>query len=208
MKTIKHIELNGGYSGKRKIIIDACELFGEYEIMAMYEDNGLMLNNELDCKTVATEEEAEKIFNDMVLKYAGDLQKALYNKLVEGEKYTLVYLNDFGFPVAQKIIFSSMELTTYAQYGDVVKMIFKPYRKRNLYRQYFYSNSLMVFKGWQDMKEEDTHETLKDNESVKITMSKYACFDSQYIDDLEKVFKNPVVIYKNYKVGKNGKLYA
>lgn len=201
--TLKHIELNGGYSGKRKIIIDACEFFGEYEVMAMRENS-----EELACKTVATEIEAIKTFDNMILQYAGNLQKALYNKLVEGERYTLVYLNDFGFPVAQKIIFQSMELTTYAQYSDVVKMIFKPYRKRSLYQKYFYNNSLMIFKGWQDMKESDTKEILKDNDSLKIIKSKYSGFDARYIDDLEKVFKNPVVIYKNFKEGKNGKLYA
>lgn len=203
MKTLKHIELNGGYSGKQKIIIDACELFGEYEIMTMRE-NG----EELACKTVATETEALKAFDDMVLQYAGNLQSALYNKLVEGGKYTIVYLNEFGFPVAQKIVFHSMELTTYAQYSDVVKMIFKPYRKRSLYQKYFYNNSLMIFEEWQDMKDSDTMETLKNNESMKITKSKYSSFDARYIEDLENVFKNPVVIYKDFKEGKNGKLYA
>lgn len=202
-RTIKHEELKGGYSIGKKVIIDAVEAFGEFEIMAMYEDG-----TELESIETNTEAEAIKAFDEILLTYAEPLQKALYNKLEEGEKYTLVYLNDFGFPVAQKITFHSMKCATYAQYSDVIEMIFTPYRKRNQYRKYFYNDSLMIFKGWQDMKEEDTHETLKDNESVKITMSKYACFDSRYIDDLEKVFKTPVVIYKNYKVGKNGKLYA
>jgi len=66
----------------------------------------------------------------------------------------------------------------------------------------------MIFEGWQDLKETDTKEVLKDDGNVKLVKSKYACFDSRYIDDLEKVFKNPVVIYKNYKTGVNGKLYA
>lgn len=202
-RTIKHEELKGGYSIGKKVIIDAVEAFGKFEIMAMYEDG-----TELESFETNTEVEAIKAFDEILLKYAEPLQKALYNKLEEGGKYTFVYLNDFGFPVVQKITFHSMKCTTYAQYSDVIEMIFTPYRKRNQYRKYFYNCSLMIFKGWQDMKEEDTHKTLKDNESVKITMSKYACFDSRYIDDLEKVFKNPVVIYKNYKVGKNGKLYA
>ena len=202
-RTIKHEELKGGYSIGKKVIIDAVEAFGEFEIMAMHEDG-----TELESFETNTEVEAIKAFDEILLKYAEPLQKALYNKLEEGGKYTFVYLNDFGFPVVQKITFHSMKCTTYAQYSDVIEMIFTPYRKRNQYRKYFYNCSLMIFKGWQDMKEEDTHKTLKDNESVKITMSKYACFDSRYIDDLEKVFKNPVVIYKNYKVGKNGKLYA
>ncbi len=202
-RTIKHEELKGGYSVGKKIIIDAAEVFGDFEIIAMYEDG-----TELESVETSTEAEAIKAFDEILLKYAEPLQKALYNKLEEGGKYTLVYLSDFGFPIAQKITFHSMKCATYAQYSDVIEMIFTPYRKRKQYRKHFYNSSLMIFKGWQDMKEEDTRETLKNNENVKITMSKYTCFDSRYIDDLEKAFKNPVVIYKNYKVGKNGKLYA
>ncbi|WP_368302902.1 hypothetical protein [Mediterraneibacter gnavus] len=33
-RTIKHEELKGGYTMGKKIIIDACEIFGEFEIMA------------------------------------------------------------------------------------------------------------------------------------------------------------------------------
>lgn len=203
VRTIKHEELKGGYSIGRKIIIDASEVYGEFEIMAMYEDG-----TELETTTATTEKEAEKAFDEILLKYAEPLQKALYNKLEEGEKYTLVYLNDYGFPVAQKIKFHSMKCTTYAQHSDVVEMVFTPYRKRSLFKKIFYKRSLMVFKGWQNLKEEDTHEVLKNNESVKITKSKYSCFDSRYIDDLENSFKDAVVIYKNYKIGKNGTIYA
>ena len=69
-------------------------------------------------------------------------------------------------------------------------------------------NTMMIFEGWQDLKEEEIKETLEDNKNVKITKSKYGCFDSRYIDDLENCFKNPVVIFKNYKTGVNGKIYA
>ena len=209
MKTIKHEELFGGYSGRRKIIIDICQLSeSEFETMAMYEDNGFQIDNELSCKAATTEAEAIKDFNTMIQEYAEPLQKALYNKLVEGGKYTLVYCNDFGFPVAQKITFHSMELTTYAQHSDVVKMVFTPFRKRKMYAKRFYNMSLMIFEGWQDLKDEDTKIITREDENVKCMMSKYTCFDSRYIDDLEHVFKNPVVIYKDYKTGVNGKIYA
>lgn len=202
-RTIKHAELKGGYSIGKKIIIDACEIFGEFEVMAMYE-NG----EELESKMISTETEAVQVFDELFLKYAEPLQKALHNKLTEGGKYTLVHLNDFGFPIAQKITFHSMKPTTYAQYSDVMEMIFTPYRKRTQYKKLFYNCSLMIFEGWQDLKQEDTTETIKDDENVKITKSKYTCFSSSYIDDLEKIFKNPAVIYKNYKIGVNGKIYA
>lgn len=202
-RTIKHEELKGGYSMGKKIIIDACEIFGEFEVMAMYEDD-----EELESKTVMTEIEAIKVFDDLFMKYAEPLQCALYNKLHSGKKYTLVYLDDFGFPVAEKITFHSVRSSTYAQYSDVMEMIFTPYRKRTKYRKLIYNCSMMFFEGWQDLKETDIKETITDNDKVKVTKSKYGCFDSRYIDDLENCFKNPVVIYKNYKTGVNGKIYA
>lgn len=202
-RTIRHEELKGGYTMGKKIIIDVCEIFGEFEIMAMYEDG-----EELESRTVSTEIEAIKVFDNLLLKYAEPLQCALYNKLQSGKKYTLVYLNEFGFPVAQKITFHSMRTTTYAQYSDVMEMIFTPYRKRSQYRKLLHNCSIMIFEGWQDLKEEKIKETLEDNKNVKITKSKYGCFDSRYIDDLENCFKNPVVIYKDYKTGVNGKIYA
>lgn len=189
-RTIKHEELKDGYTMGKKIIIDACEIFGEFEIMAMYE-NG----EELESRAVSTEIEAIKVFDNLLLKYMEPLQCALYNKLQPGKKYTLVYLNEFGFPVAQKITFHSMRTTTYAQYSDVMEMIFTPYRKRTKYRKLIYNCSMMIFEGWQDLKEEELKETLEDNKNVKITKSKYGCFDNRYIDDLENCFKNPVVIY-------------
>ena len=203
VRTIKHEELKGGYSMGRKIIVDACEVFGEFEIMVMY-DGG----EEIESHIAEDEAEAVKIFDEMLLKYAEPLQKALYNKLVEGGKYTLVYLNDFGFPVAQKITFHSMKCTAYAQYSDVIEMVFTPYRKRSQYKKYFYNCSLMIFEGWQDLKEEDTKEVLKDDGNIRTTKSKYGCFDGRYIEDLEAVFKNAVVSYKKYEVGTNGKVYA
>ena len=202
-RTIKHEELKGGYTMGKKIIIDACEIFGEFEVMAMYEDG-----EELESKTVTTETEAIKVFDDLFMKYAEPLQCALYNKLQPGKRFTLVYLNEIGFPVAQKITFHSMRTTTYAQYSDVMEMIFTPYRKRTKYRKLIYNCSMMFFEGWQDLKETDIKETITDNDKVKVTKSKYGCFDSRYIDDLENCFKNPVVIFKNYKTGVNGKIYA
>ena len=75
-------------------------------------------------------------------------------------------------------------------------------------RKRFYNSSLMIFDGWQDMDESAIKETLKEDEKIKITKSKYSCFSASYIEDLEKIFKHPVMIYKDYKKGVNGKLYA
>lgn len=205
VNTLKHVELKGGHTLGNKIIISACELFeNEYEVMALYE-NG----DEIECRRAATADEAIKIFDDMFQMYAEPLQKAIYSaNLVPGKKYTLVYLSEFGFPVCYKVTFNSLECTTYAQYSDCVKMCFTPYRKRTMLKKYFYNCSVMIFEGWQDLKEEDTKELIHENAASKTYRSKYACFDSRYFDDIEHILKKPVVIYKNYEKGVNGKIYA
>ena len=207
LNTIRHQVIGGGYTIKKTISLDAADLRpigGQFEVMAL-DHNG----DELDTITADDETAAIAEFDKLVQKYAGPLQKALNAAgLIPGHKYTLVYLNDFGFPVAQKITFDSMTFTTYAQHSDVVKLVFIPFRKRSRYSQLFYNSSLMIFDGWQDMDESAINETLEEDEKIKITKSKYSCFSASYIEDLEKVFKSPVMVYKDYKKGVNGKLYA
>ena len=72
--------------------------------------------------------------------------------LKKGEKYTLLFTNDFCFPCVQKITLESIEETRYAQYDDAVRLIFRPCRKRNLYQKYFYGESrFAILKGWHDI---------------------------------------------------------
>ena len=205
--TLDHEEIGGGYTMQRHITIDAADLrntCGHIEVMALTGDG-----DELDSATVTDEAAALAEFNRMLQKYAGPLQKAMNAaELKPGHRYTLVYLAEFGFPVAQKITFDGMSFTTYAQHSDVVKLVFTPFRKRSKYSRRFFNCSLMIFDGWQDMDENAINETVRETEQIKITKSKYSCFSASYIEDLEKVFKNPVMIHKDYKTGVNGKIYA
>lgn len=205
--SIRHEEIGGGYTMQQEIILNAADLRpigGQFEIVAL-DHNG----EELDTATADSEAAALVEFNKLVQKYAKPLQKALNAAgLVPGHRYTLVYLNEFGFPVAEKITYDSMVFTTYAQHSDVVKMVFTPYRKRSKYSKLFYNCSLMVFEGWQNMDEKFIKETIRDDGKIKVMKSKYSCFSASYIEDLEKAFDRPVMIYKDYKRGVNGKLYA
>lgn len=199
-----HEEIGGGYSMQRKIIVDACELYGEFEVMAMSE-NG----SELESITVQTPEEAKAEFRGLVLKYAGPLQKAFYAAGLEpGGRYTLVYLNDSGFPVAQNITYRGMSCTTYAQYADVVELEFTPRGSRRTAQKPFYKSSLFIFKGWQSLRDEDIYCTLHKSNGLTVERSKYDCFSSDYMEDALKRFADPVLIYKNYRRSVNGKLYA
>lgn len=204
MKRLYHQELKGGYTSGKKIIIDSCEIDGGFEVMTLYEDG-----EELACVTVATIEECKREFDKMVLNYLEPLQKAVATaNLKEGKRYTLFYFNDFGFPVCSKITYHGIAFETYAQHSDVTRLIFTPYRKRTKYSKRFYNCSFAIFEGWQDLKESDTSDIVKETKDCKMIKLKYGCFDSKYIEDGIKILKNPVVIYRNYKTGVNGKIYA
>lgn len=77
-----------------------------------------------------------------------------------------------------------------------------------MYQKYFYNCSLSIFEGWQDLKKEDIKTTIKENEHMKITQSKYSCFDANYIKDGNRLLKNPIMIYEDFKMGTNGKIYG
>ena len=206
--SLYHAEIGGGYTLRRKVIINAADLRplgGQIEVVALVE-NG----DELNSTTVTTEADALAAFHSMIQQYAEPLQKAVDAAgLVPGRKYTLVYLSEFGFPIAEKITFHGCTLTTYAQHADVVRLTYTPYRKRTTRGRLFLgSSSLLIFNGWQDLPETATHETLKEDEKVKITRSKYGCFSASYIEDAAALLKDPVMIFKSYQTGANGKVYA
>ena len=205
--SLYHAEIGGGYTLRRKITINAADLRhmgGQIEVAAITE-NG----DELNSTTATTEADALAAFHSMVQQYAEPLQKAVDAAgLVPGRKYTLVYLSDFGFPIAEKITFHGYTLTTYAQHADAVRMNYTPYRKRSTRSRLFCGDSLLIFNGWQDLPEQATHETLKEDEKVKITRSKYESFSSSYIEDAAALLKDPVLIFKRYQTGANGKVYA
>lgn len=205
--SLYHAEIGGGYTLRRKITINAADLRpwgGQIEVAAITE-NG----DELNSTTATTEADALAAFHSMVQQYAEPLQKAVDAAgLVPGRKYTLVYLSDFGFPIAEKITFHGYTLTTYAQHADVVRMNYTPYRKRSTRSRLFCGDSLLIFNGWQDLPESATHETLKEDEKIKITRSRYESFSSSYIEDAAALLKDPVLIFKRYRTGANGKVYA
>lgn len=206
MNHIYHETIGGGYAMGPRITIDTAEIApGEYETMALNEVTG----DELAVRTATTAEQAKQDFLEILKSTAEPLQAAAYSAGMEpGKRYTILSINDFGYPTSQKITFLGMKCTTYAQHRGVVEIKFKPYRRKHIYKWYIYDRSFAIFEGWQDLPEEVWTTTEKDTGEVKITRWKYSCFDSRFFEDCKKALKNPLVIYEDYKRGVNGKLYA
>lgn len=207
INSLYHAEIGGGYTMRRKVTISAADLRpigGQIEVAALTDDG-----DELDMITVTTEIAVLAAFNELVQRYAEPFQKALTAAgLVPGHKYTLVHLGEFGFPIVEKITYHDLTLTTYAQHADVVRLTYTPHRCRSKRSRLFCGESLLIFDGWQDLPESATHQILRDDGKVKVTHSKYGCFSASYIEDAAALLQNPVLIYKAYQTGANGKVYA
>ena len=205
IKRIAHQELGGGYADGPRYTIDTAELGpGMFETM-VFRNNG----DELDVLRSDSEEGARKDFSELLQKYAGKVQNTfLKADMKPGERYTIFCLNEFGYPVAQKIEFKSMKLTTYAQHWDVVEMIYRPCRRQKIYKKWFYSGSFAICKGWQELPENFGFEMLQSSSGATISRSKYGCFDARFFEDMKAVIRDVLAISEDYQTGVNGKVYA
>ena len=127
----------------------------------------------------------------------------------ENGKYTLVYVDDFGFPVAHKITLKGFYICEYAQYKDAVKIIYRGKGQRTDREMTLYNKSIAIYKGWKDIPESITYETVKDDGYTIIRKSRYTGFDARYFTDCVQYLGNPLLIWENFKVRESdGRIFA
>lgn len=182
---------------QREIIIDAADMreYGEsgFEVAALAEDG-----NELDMERCDTEEQAKAAFDALIQKYAGPLQRTIASAdLQPGGRYTLVFHNEFGFPIAQRVTFCGYAMRTYAQHSDVVqlKVVYRREKKQWL-KLFIGYEPLLIFKGWQELPESAVWRPTRSTRDGTMRVSKYESFSNQYIEDALRILKAPVVVYR------------
>nr|DAI03801.1 MAG TPA: hypothetical protein [Caudoviricetes sp.] len=191
MSSLYHAKLGGGYTQRREIIIDAADMseYGEsgFEVAALTEDGDL-----------ETEEQAKAAFDALIQKYAGPLQRTIASAdLQPGGRYTLVFHNEFGFPIAQRVTFCGYAMRTYAQHSDVVqlKVVYRREKKQWL-KLFIGYEPLLIFKGWQELPESAVWLPPRATSSETVLVSKCESFSNQYIEDALRSLKAPVVVYR------------
>ena len=197
MSSLYHAKLGGGYTQRREIIIDAADMreYGEsgFEVAALTEDG-----DELDMERCDTAEQAKAAFDALIQKYAEPLQRTIASAdLHPGGRYTLVYHNEFGFPVAQKVTFWGYAMRTYAQHSDVVQLTVA-YRggKTQWLKLFIGYEPLLIFRGWQELPESALWDVKRSSGDTTMRVSKYESFSNQYFEDALRILKDPVVIYR------------
>lgn len=197
MSSLYHAKLGGGYTQRREIIIDAADMreYGEsgFEVAALTKDG-----DELDMERCDTAEQAKAAFDALIQKYAEPLQRTIASAdLQPGGRYTLVYHNEFGFPVAQKVTFWGYAMRTYAQHSDVVQLTVA-YRggKTQWLKLFIGYEPLLIFRGWQELPGSALWDVKRSSGDATMRVSKYESFSDQYIEDALHILKDPVVIYR------------
>ena len=199
MSSLYHAKLGGGYSQRREIIIDAADMHeygvNGFEVAALTKDG-----DELDMERCDTAEQAKAAFDALIQKYAEPLQRTIASAdLHPGGRYTLVYHNEFGFPVAQKVTFWGYVMRTYAQHSDVVQLTVA-YRggKTQWLKLFIGYEPLLIFRGWQELPESALWDVKRSSGDTTMRVSKYGSFSDQYIEDVLHILKDPVVIYRGH----------
>lgn len=205
IEKIFHMELGGGYSMRKKIILSTILLpEGDFETMAIHEDG-----EELACVISPTPEEAEAAFHSLVERFAEPRQLAFYRSdLVYGQHYTMLRFSEFGFPQAVPFTLCKVMFGTYAQHSDVVILKLRRKGCRSDQSIVLDSGSVMIFRGWQSLDPNSTVKVLQNTDTVRTTISKYDCFDHRFLEDAEKTLKDPAVVFKDYRQALNGKVYG
>ena len=199
MSSLYHTKLGGGYTQRREIIIDAADMreYGAngFEVAALTKDG-----DELDMERCDTAEQAKAAYDALIQKYAEPLQRTIASAdLRPGGRYTLVFHNEFGFPIAQRVTFWGYAMRTYAQHSDVVQLTVVYRREKTQWLKLFIGyEPLLIFKGWQELPESVVWRPTRLTRDGTRRVSKYESFSNQYIEDALRVLKDPVVIYRSH----------
>lgn len=114
-----------------------------------------------------------------------------------GQRITIVKMQDFGGISVMRVTVNSWRKTTYAQYRDVVELIYTPSRSRTQRKIWLY-NDFLVYDGWLgDLPENLTWETVSEGGGVVVRRMRHSSFDRAWYDDAiahyESCGRKPIV---------------
>ena len=125
-----------------------------------------------------------KIAMYKLLKEVDGIQDQFDNaNLLQGQKYTLFYISDFGSMVTSRIKFDHFECCKYAQYDHAVKIFCTPEKKRGLYSITKYGE-MLVYPGWLELPVEVLHTVERTGTGMVCTRTKYLSCDKQQYDEV------------------------
>lgn len=108
----------------------------------------------------------------------------------ENQKITIIRMNEFGGIGITRGYFKDYTNTTYAQYDNAVKLVFRPERKRNDYYAYLYRDAL-IFNDWVEIPENLLWEDIESNTpECSVRKARFLSCDKSQYDVILKYFKD------------------
>lgn len=108
----------------------------------------------------------------------------------ENQKITIIRMNEFGGIGITRGYFKDYTNTTYAQYDNAVKLVFRPERKRNDYYAYLYRDAL-IFNDWVEIPENLLWEDIESNTpECSVRKAKFLSCDKSQYDVILEYFKD------------------
>lgn len=108
----------------------------------------------------------------------------------ENQKITIIRINEFGGIGITRGYFKDYMNTTYAQYDNAVKLVFRPERKRNDYYAYLYRDAL-IFNDWVEIPENLLWEDVESNTpECSVRKARFLSCDKSQYDVILEYFKD------------------
>lgn len=99
-----------------------------------------------------------------------------------GKKITIFKYSDFGFPLSIQCEMRDVFLQDYAQYKNLVHIVYRPKGKKTDYVCRIYDHStVIIYEGYVDLKADMYVETLKSSEDVTVRHSLLS-FSNEYAE--------------------------
>lgn len=108
----------------------------------------------------------------------------------ENQKITIIRMNEFGGIGITRGYFKDYTNTTYAQYDNAVKLVFRSERKRNDYYAYLYRD-VLIFNDWVEIPENLLWEDIESNTpECSVRKARFLSCDKSQYDVILEYFKD------------------
>lgn len=117
--------------------------------------------------------------------------------LQEGEKYTMWWFGNFGFPTCLHIKVKAVECRKYAQYDQSIRLEFvKKGGRRACELNFLPMEAVVIWPGWIDVNAEMYGKAEEKENGVTVSRSKFLSYDRQYVQEALKSTSIKPVVYQ------------
>jgi len=108
------------------------------------------------------------------------------SKMEVGKKYTIAFMNDFGYCSCVQVKLTGVEARSYAQYNDALHLKFrKPRQKKDRGVILYSRKSFVIYDGWVDVDQNMWGESqVSESSQSVVTRAKYMSCDIRNLTDI------------------------